>query len=185
MIDYNKVLDSLKNASLFDLYRLGIAISNEMENPDRIKNTRNQFCIGDKITYLSKEKNAQFEAIVLEKNIKYVLIKKCVDGNIWQIPYYAINLDGRDINISNKHKEKLTKNHLKVGEFVGFNHDGEQIVGVITRLNHKTVSLVAQDHRRWRVGYGCLFKVLDANVIAGFQLPASLLIEPSVDSSEI
>lgn len=65
--------------------------------------------------------------------------------------------------VYNKH-DKLTKNNLKVGEVVAFNRDGEIITGCIIRLNFKSVTLVTPHHREWRVGYGLLFRPIDADV---------------------
>ena len=39
-MNYTDIMNTLKTASLFDLFRLGIAISHEVENPDRIKAVR-------------------------------------------------------------------------------------------------------------------------------------------------
>jgi hypothetical protein len=47
---------------------------------------------------------------------------------------------------------------------VGFNKDGEQIAGVVTRLNYKTVSIITGDGHRWRASYGCLYKIIDADL---------------------
>jgi len=37
----------------------------------------------------------------------------------------------------------------------------------VTRLNYKTVSLVTGDGRRWRASYGCLYKIIDADLAKG------------------
>jgi hypothetical protein len=64
--------------------------------------------------------------------------------------------------------EKLSKNNLKLGDYVGFNKDGEQITGVVTRLNFKTMSLVTTDGRHWRVGYAHLYKIIDTELVKRF-----------------
>lgn len=90
--DYTEVMKLLKNASLFDLYRIRISIQNAMENPERINVIRQCFALGDLIYHFSDEKNALVHAIVLEKNIKNVVVKNLCDQKIWNIPYYMINL---------------------------------------------------------------------------------------------
>ena len=65
---------------------------------------------------------------------------------------------------------KLSKNNLKVGEWVGFDRDGEQITGVVIRLNHKTVTLMSSQHHRWRVSFNHLFKIVDVEPIKPDQI---------------
>jgi hypothetical protein len=90
------------------------------------------------------------------------------DNARWKIPYHFLNIEQKDIDITCQPKEKLTKNHLKIGDFVGFNHDGQPVSGMVIRLNYKTASILAVDSRRWRVSYGCLYKVIDADLADKF-----------------
>ena len=57
---------------------------------------------------------------------------------------------------------------MSIGDVVGFNHDGSQIVGVIVRLNYKTVTMLTKDDHSWRVAYNYLFKVIDADIVQQF-----------------
>jgi len=41
----------------------------------------------------------------------------------------------------------------------------DDIVGMIERLNQKTVSLTTQTHGKWRVGYDSLYRVHDSEGI--------------------
>ena len=56
-VDYTQVLESIKSASLFDLYRLNVAIRHEMENPLRILALRNSFAVGQSISYFNAKMN--------------------------------------------------------------------------------------------------------------------------------
>ena len=159
------MMNALKNASLFDLYRLNIAISHEMESSERIHQVRQSFKEGDVISYFSLHNNELLEAIVLRKNPKYVVVKNKEDNCIWNIQYGALNMKGVNADIVS---DKLSKHNLKVGDCVGFNHDGIQIIGMIIRLNQKTVSIVTKDRGRWRAYYRSLFKVIDAEIINMF-----------------
>lgn len=160
-MDFTEVMQLLKNASPYDLYRIKVAIQNEIEKPEHIRVMRECFAIGDKVSYFDSDRNALIHATVLEKNPKKVLLKNLCDQQRWNIPYYMINLTGKVSDIHINHKERPTKNNFKVGDCVGFNNDGEQCIGTIIKLNHKTASLVTRDNKRWRVGYGLLFKILD------------------------
>jgi len=58
----------------------------------------------------------------------------------------------------------LTKNMIKVGDWVGFNHDGKEIIGQIERINQKTVSLMTTNQSRWRVYHSSLYVVIDGKL---------------------
>lgn len=169
-MDYSKTLHDLTEASLFDLYRLSVAIRNELENPIRLQLLRRAFKEGDTISYFSETRNALQSAVVLQKNPKYVVVRNSNDQKIWKIPYYLLNLAHVTVDIHAHPQEKLSKNHLKIGDCVGFDKDGEQIVGVVIRLNQKTASLATMDHRRWRVSYSLLFRVFDVDIVNAFDL---------------
>ncbi len=160
-MDFTAVIQLLKEATPYDLYRIKVAINNEIERPDHIKSIRSCFAVGDQISYFDEQSNSLIPAIVLDKMVKNVRVKNLVDQKIWILPYYMLNLEKKESDIRINHKEKPTKNHFRIGDCVGFNHDGLQSIGTITKLNHKTASLVTHDNKRWRVGYGLLFKVLD------------------------
>lgn len=163
-MNYSDVLEALQSASLFDLYRLSVAIRHEMENSERIKQLRQSFKEGDVVSYFDDTTNSLQSATVIQKNLKYVEVKNTKDQKHWRIPYYLLNLAHVNTDIHAKHQEKLSQNMLKVGECVGFSKDGEQVVGIVIRLNHKTVTLITPNQHRWRVAYSLLFKVIDAEV---------------------
>lgn len=160
-MDYTQVLALLKDASPFDLFRIKTAIQNEIESPEKIKMIRRCFAVGDQVSYFDNNTNSLRPALVLEKNIKKVLVQDLVDNKKWNMPYYMLNLTGKESDIHAPAQAKLTKNHLKVGELVGFMNEGKQIIGHINKLNHKTVSLITLENKSWYVYYGSLFKVLE------------------------
>ena len=167
-MNYTDVMNALKTASLFDLFRLGIAISHEVEKPERIKAARLAFKVGDTVSFFDETINGLRSAVVTEKNLKYVSLMDAKEKRIWKVPYCFLNLDKVNTDIHCDRQEKLSKNNLKIGDCVGFNSDGEQITGVVTRLNYKSVSIIAADRRRWRVGYGLLYKIIDTELAKQF-----------------
>lgn len=168
-MNYTDVMNTLKTASLFDLFRLAMAISHELENPDRIKSVRLAFKVGDTVSFFDEATNALRSGIVIEKNIKYVSLQdEKKPYHIRKLPYCLLNLGNVNTDIHCQRQEKLSKNNLKIGECVGFNKDGEQMTGIIIRLNFKTVSLITIDRRRWRVGYAHLYKIIDAELAKRF-----------------
>jgi hypothetical protein len=162
-MNYTDVLKTLKNGSLFDLYRLNVAIMHELENPQRISELRKQFKEGDSVSYFDSQSNSLIAGKVLQKNPKFVVLQQDKDHQIWHIRYHQLNLQKIDTNINSANTEKLSKNNLKIGDIVGFNNDGRLIVGKILRLNFKTVTLLTSQGGRWRVYYNSLFHCLDAD----------------------
>ena len=176
-MNYTDMMNNLKTASLFDLFRLRAAISLELENPDRIKSVRLSFKVGDSLSFFDERENRLRSGIVIEKNTKYVSLRENRQNayHLWKVPYCFLNLSGVDTNIHHQHQDKLSKNNLKIGDQVGFNRDGESIYGIITRLNYKTVSLTTAKGDCWRVGYGHLHKIIDVDSIE--HIPETALIE--------
>ncbi|WP_423063524.1 hypothetical protein [Candidiatus Paracoxiella cheracis] len=160
VICYHQLVDFLKNASLFEIYRLSTAISNELESPTRIATVRKKFKEGDFLEYFNAETNKFIAARAMKKNTKYVVVQRCDDGSQWKIPYHFLKIDARHFDFSSPTKG-LNKNELKVGDWVGFDRSGEEVIGCVERLNHKTVSLVTSSGHRWRVGYSLLYRVIE------------------------
>jgi hypothetical protein len=172
-MDYTQLLQALEQASAFDLYRLRVAIDKALDDPQRTQAVRKHLRLGMTLTYFDEQKNRPVPAIVREVRRTKVLIFDQEEQRQWVMPYYMLNIDGVDTAISDATSGKdrqavLTANQLHVGDRVGFNHDGRDIVGTIKRLNRKTVTLVTADHHQWRVSYRSLYRVHDGDLaVAG------------------
>ena len=91
-----------------------------------------------------------------------VLVEHIDDKERWNIPFYYVNVDSVDTDISVFRKRRLDKTQLSVGDRVGFqDRQNNDIYGEIIRLNRKTVTLVTDKKHQWRVGYGALYRVID------------------------
>ena len=58
VIQYEHLVSFLKNASLFEVYRLTVAIKNELEDSTRIALVRKQFKEGDVVEYFNEDTNS-------------------------------------------------------------------------------------------------------------------------------
>ena len=58
---------------------------------------------------------------------------------------------------SAKHLQAMA--HFNLGDTVTFTHNTEKIMGQITKLNQKSVSVAGMDGRIWKVSPGLLAKV--------------------------
>jgi hypothetical protein len=161
-MDYNHLLKQLERASLFELYRLQVAIANELDNPERLITLKQRLIVGMTLSYFDSVENRSRTATLLELKQKNVIVFDHEKQHKLVIPYVVLNVDELDTDIHRTgHAESLTANTLKVGDSVGFNNHGEPVVGVIKRLNKKTVTLVTRANEQWRVGYAYLYRVYE------------------------
>jgi len=165
-MDYTNLLNELNQASTFDLYRLSVAIDNELENPKRILNIKQKLHIGMELNYFDYVENRLIKAKLLEMRPKKVVVLDHDKNKEFIIPYYMLNVNDTDVEIyRTKNTDSLTANILKVGDCVGFNNkDGESIIGFIKRINHKTVTLKTSTGHQWRVSYSLLYRIHDAEI---------------------
>jgi hypothetical protein len=161
-MDYSHLLRQLERASLFELYRLQVAIANELDNPARLGALKQRLIIGMALSYFDSVENRSRQATLLELRQKNVIVFDHEKQHKLVIPYVMLNVDNVDTDIHRaRHTEALTANTLKVGDSVGFNNHGEPVEGVIKRLNKKTVTLVTRANDQWRVGYAYLYRVYE------------------------
>ena len=159
VIDLESIIASLSTISIYDLYRLKVLIYHEIENPTRIEQVKNSIQIGQTIEYLNGKLNNMVTAIILEKRRTCVAIRHINDDKEWTTPYYAINIAGNTFIKPNMNT--LNKSNVGIGDIVGFLHNGSKIIGTVTKINHKTVTLNTNENQTWRVYYRSLFPVMD------------------------
>lgn len=162
-MNYSQILDELNKASLFELYRLQQAIRRSLEDPARIRQIKNSLRVGQDIEYFEAEQNRLIEASIVELKRTKVLVKNHHDGELWNIPFYFINLDRADVAISNPSGE-LDRNSLKIGDRVAFkDRKGNELFGEVIKLNPKTAGVLVGT-TRWKVGYGLLSSIIEGEV---------------------
>jgi SAM-dependent methyltransferase len=162
-MDYDKIAAELKDASTFDLYRLQLLVTHELENPRRTQEIKDRLRPGQKITYLDWTENRLIEAEVVRLKRARVLVRNEHDGQQWNIPFYCVNLDqvDPDIHVAST-SFGLERSHLKVGDRVGYrDRQNNDVYGEIIRLNRKTATLLVEDGAEWRVPYGLLFPIIE------------------------
>ena len=173
-MEFNKILDELNQASLFELYRLNQAIWTQLEDPGRNKLAKRQLQAGQEISYFASDENRLIEAVIISVKRTRALVRNKHDGKRWNIPFYQINIDGTDADIKSDKKKGLDRTSLKVGDYVGFDdNDGQEVFGQVIKLNPKTVRVLV-GKTRWRVHYSSLSPVLDG------QTGSNLVLEGEV-----
>jgi len=166
-MNYTHLLNELKQANVFELYRLSVAINKELDNPTRILAIKKRLWIGMELSYFHHVENRSRRAKLLEIKQKNVLLLEHQKNDRLIVPFFMLNIDGTDTEIHETQQNgSLTANNLKAGDCVGFNKDGQTVAGVIKRINPKTVTLVTRDNRRWRVAYAYLHRVHESEIVS-------------------
>ncbi len=168
-MDYSKIIEALKQASLFDLYRLSVAINHQLENPQRVAEIRKRLKPGQLIRYFDPTENRLIEANVIELKRTQLLVENTYDRQRWTIPVYWVNLDEVNTDINVSPKTRLDKSQLSVGDIVGFpDKQNNDVHGEVIRLNQKSATIRTNVNTEWRVGYQWLYLVIEGE--PGFSL---------------
>ncbi len=163
-MDYTFIISELRAASLFDLFRLRAAISQQLEAPERIGQVRARLRPGMPISYFDEAQNRLIAATVQELHRTRLLVENKEDQQRWSIPFGAVNLEGveTDIRGGATEQQMLDRTQLKVGERVGFrDRQNQGRYGRVLALNQKTATIITRDQQRWRVAYQFLFPIID------------------------
>ena len=166
-MDYSMISNELNSASLFDLYRLNSSIDQQLKDPEKIRLIKNSLKVGESIKYFERSENRLVDAEILELNRVKLLVKNRDDGELWNIPYYFVNIDHSNVDIQVEPRKKITRNNLKVGDKVCFtDKNGNEIFGEVTKLNSKTSGILV-GNVNWRVAYSLLSPVIDGELGLG------------------
>ena len=156
---YTDLKDILPKLSLFDLYRLNLAINHELEHASKIRQIHNSIEVGSVVEYLDATTNCMVNAIVIQKNIKRLLVRNCQDQKEWWVKYHMLNLSMRLVKPMLK---KLSRSDASVGDMVGFEHNGTKVMGEVIKLNPKTATVRSHNNLLWKVSYNLLFPTIEA-----------------------
>ena len=162
-MDYSRILEELARASLFDLYRLQVAMGHHLDDPRRIQEIKRQLEPGQEITYFDDQANKLVKARVVRLKRTRLLVENRDDHQHWNVPFCSVNIEGVDTDIrSPANQQELEKSQLKIGDQVGFrDRQNNELYGQVVRLNRKTATLLVGDASKWRVAYSLLFPILD------------------------
>ncbi|MHB9071752.1 MAG: hypothetical protein ACYC54_15440 [Sedimentisphaerales bacterium] len=166
-MDYSKIMHELDKASLFDLYRLQMAIRKELDNPERIEQIRQTIKAGDTISYFVGNENRLIEAEVLELKRTRVFVRNKHDMKRWDIPFYMVNVEGISVDIVRPEKTRgINRHEIRIGDWVGFRDKANNnLRGKVIHTNPKTVSLLVEPNQKWRVSYSMLHAIIDGQKV--------------------
>jgi len=163
-MDYTAILTELNNASLFELHRLNVAIRQQLDDPERLRFLKMRLKTGLLISYFDTVENRLIEATIVELKRTKVLVEHKHDGELWNIPYYYINIDNSDTDVQPTPRQKINKSAIKVGDNVCFkDKKGNELFGEVIKLNPKTAGVLV-GKTNWRVAYGLLSPIIDGEL---------------------
>ena len=180
-MDYSKILEELKLSSLFDLYRLSVAINQVLEDPRRLSEIKKCLRSGQTISYFDDTENRLIKAKVIKLMRTRLLVENIDDQQRWEIPLYYVNLDEVNTDIIGSSKIGLDKNQLKVGDLVGFqDKQNNDVHGKIIRLNQQTATIKTNANTEWRVGYEWLYIVINVEQGIPHQIEGRIIDEKKI-----
>ena len=178
-MNYTEIIEELEKASLFDLYRLVHALSDEIKNPAKIQIVKNNLRVGQIVSNYNAKHNKLNDVEIIEMNQSNCVVRDISNDSFWTTPYAAFNLDSVDISIATNQKYGLKKHQISTGEILTFlDNDNKQRYGEVIRLNQKSVTLLVDDSK-WRVAYSLLGKNIDLD---GKVVEKNLIIDHNIQS---
>ncbi len=90
-MDYNRIIDQIQSASLFDVYRLRCALDHILEDPKRLAELRHSLIPGRDVTYFSWKDNRLVEVTILELKQTRVLVREKGSARPYTIPMFWVN----------------------------------------------------------------------------------------------
>ncbi len=165
-MNYSRIIDDLNSASLFDLFRLSVAIHQQLDEPQRIEQVRAKLRPGMEITFFDGERNHLVKARVLKLNRTRLDIHNLLDHRDWSIRYCTVNLDKVETDINPNKTKGISRTQLKIGDSVGFcDRQNQEKYGRVIGLNQKTASILVNERDKWRVAYSLLFPIIEGSEI--------------------
>lgn len=163
----SELIKQFEKLSLFELWRIQCVIDQLLEAPEKIASIKRALHPGMEISYFEKVINRTITAVVLNVNKTRALVLNKEDGKRWNIPFYMLNLEKVNTNITTTPTQgKYSKINFKVGDNVGWMSPtfGKETFGKIVKLNPKYARVILSDGRLWNVPYNMLIPTLDGNV---------------------
>lgn len=163
-MDYAALLHSLDNASLFDLWRLNVFIARALDNPHKNEALRTRLSVDQAVRYFDTSQNREISGRIVAVKRTRALIRRDHDQKTWSLPFYMLKLQGADAgaHCSRSHT-KVHRDSLRVGDSVGYkSRSGREVYGIVLKLNRKTATVRLANGEQWKVSYGLLFYVIDA-----------------------
>jgi hypothetical protein len=154
----SRLLEDLDRLSLFDLRQVQRFVGHLLEDPERNLAVKKLLRPGMEISWFSSEENQLLQAIVIEIKKTRVIVQNIADNKRWDIYLYNIDIDNNG-SVFSHHKKtgSLDRSSLRIGDHVGYtSRKGEDVFGVIRKLNPKNAVVMLNNGQLWNVHYSLL-----------------------------
>jgi hypothetical protein len=157
-----EIMNSLERLSAYELRRISSLASRLMSDESKLRPIRQALKPGMSVSYFSSHRNDVVDAILTEVRNTTVSLRNKGDGQLWTVPFYSINTENISLSVNTNHKKgTLTKADLGIGDIVGFEHNGQDCMGTVLKLNPKRVKIALKTGETWGVPYSYLFPVME------------------------
>jgi hypothetical protein len=148
-MDYEKTLERIqKKFTLFEIYLLMKQLQKEFLDHSKIEAVRSKLTEGQVVEYLVQNDEVLVGKVRKFHNSAVVLQQMQPPYDLVSVPYYIVNIDGKEINLTS------LKSELDIGSRVYYIcPHGHEHQGTIIRLNQKTATIRSDSGGEIRVSY--------------------------------
>ena len=91
-MNYNALIQQLKQATLFELWRFRCVIDQLLENPDKIKAIQRVLKPGMHVSYFDDGENRLISAVIINvKNTRALVLNKETNQS-WNLPFHMLKM---------------------------------------------------------------------------------------------
>ena len=181
-VKFEQIMQTLEELTPYELRRIQDRSYQLSRDESKLQPIRNALQPGMTIKYFNGKLNKEVMAFIEDVRNTKVSVVHVEDGAKWTTGLYSINLENIQTRPASNHKQgTLSKTNLSIGDLVGFEDKGREIIGEVIKLNPKSAKIKLKDGCTWSVYYEYLFPVVDG--VSQFQ--KDLFIEGEVVDAEI
>ena len=133
-----------------------------VKDESRLQRLRYSLKPGMKTSFFSKRENRLVPITIKAVQKTRALVIRDDDQTTWSVLIEYINVDNLGITSPTEHKAgQLNRSNLHVGANVGFILRGQEVFGVVKKLNPSTAKIVLPSGQIWHIDYSYLFPVCE------------------------
>lgn len=158
-----EILSVLDKLTVYELSRVSTAVAALLKDESRLQRIRNALKPGMKTSFFCRRENRVVPVTIKSVHKTRAILTRDDDKTNWSVLIEYINLDNLDIKAAPvTHKRgSLSKYNLKIGDPVGFDLRGQEVFGMVKKLNQSRAKVVLSSGETWNVYYTSLFPVYE------------------------
>lgn len=165
-----RVSEALQGATSVQLYQLRALIDTMLTDPKRTAGALVQLHLGAAVQFVDFRTGELRRGKLIARRDQQVTVLEDEVRRMWKIPAVAVEpAPHREDDDANGQYEpppepaaRREPHSFRIGDKVTFDDGkGKALVGIVTRINRRTVGIGATDGRQWRVDFQLLRHVVD------------------------